>query len=325
MSLAVNYKLTLGAQSYSADARSQLLSLQTSASLAVPVNQCLITLASGADVRVQLGDPVIVELGYGSKLLPVFKGQVSHIERGLTRLTLEASSAMAALTQTYLNRLYDKPQAGDIVKDVVKQAGLKAGRIDSGLSFAVYTLGDLQSAYGHLQHLARQCGVDLYANVDDKVMFAAYKAAKVHDGEYGNNLLRCDLIQSIPGVDQIEVYGESPASKGQGDKATTWLTQKEIKGLSGKGGGVTLRLADPTARTEALAKKIAQAMLATHQAKARGRLTLLGDGAIALGDGIRLSKLPQAEQNGTFKIVGVSQRLGQRTGFTTVVDWETES
>ena len=36
-------------------------------------------------------------------------------------------------------------------------------------------------------------------------------------------------------------------------------------------------------------------------------------------------KALQAEQNGTFKIVGVTQRLSQRSGFTTVVDWETEA
>lgn len=322
MSLKINYKLTLGSQTYGADERSQLLSLQTSAALAIPINQCTITLTNPAGVKVELGDSVTVALGYGNDLTPVFKGQVSHLERGLTRLTLEASSALSVLTRTYLNRLYEKPKSGDIVKDVLTQTDLKSAQIDNGLNFSIYTLGDTQSAYGQLQHLAQQCGVDFYADVDDQIVFATHKATKTHGAEYGKTILKYDCFSYQSEIDRLEVYGESPASKGQGDKATTWFTQKEIKGSSGKSSGTTLRIADPTARTEALAQKIATSLLAVHQTKAQGRLMLLGNPEIQLGHAIKLSNLPQSQQNGTFKVVGVTQRLSDQLGFVTTVDWE---
>lgn len=322
MSLTINYKLTLGSQTYVADERSQLLSLQTSSALAIPINQCILTLTNPTDVQIKLEDSVTVELGYGKDLTTVFKGQVTHVERSFTRLTLEVSSSLSVLTRTYLNRLYDKPKAGDIVKDILKQTNLKQAKIDNGLSFSGYTLGDNQSAYRHLQHLAQQCGVDVYADVDDKIVFAAHKAAKTHGAEYGKNILKYESFSPQPTVDRLEVYGESPASKGQGDKATTWLTQQEIKGSSGNSSGTTLRIADPTARTEALAQQIAKSLLAIHKTKAQGRLTLLGTPMIQLGHSIKLSNLPQSHQNGTFKVVGVTQRLTYQLGFITIIDWE---
>jgi hypothetical protein len=41
-----------------------------------------------------------------------------------------------------------------------------------------------------------------------------------------------------------------------------------------------------------------------------------------LGDAITVKKMPLSQQNGTFKIVGVTHRLNHQQGFYTVINWE---
>lgn len=321
--LPVQYQLTLGSTTYTPKDQPYLVDLQSIASLTSPVNHCRMVLSPPIDLDLQPSDPVVIKLGYGTTTELVFTGRVESLEWSIDRVTIHSVSAFQSLTSARFNLLYEKPNAGEIVKDIAStRLKLKVENVESGLKFSVYALGDRTSAYDHLRSIANQCGFDLYANPQDKVVFALYKAATTHKLTYGIDILSLTLTQPTEGVTGIEVYGESPSSQGQGDQAYSWLTKKEVKGSAGKKSGVLLRLDDPTARTQDLAGKIAKSVLATKQQKPRGHIKVLGDAKLKLGDGIEIAKMPLSQQNGTFKITGVKHRLNRQQGFYTAIDWE---
>jgi hypothetical protein len=120
----------------------------------------------------------------------------------------------------------------------------------------------------------------------------------------------------------VEVYGESPASQGQGEKAVSWLTKKEVKGTDGKKSPETLQIGDSTARTQDIANKIAKAYLKKYQKKQKGVIKVVGEPEAKLGDGVEIAKMPISSLNGTFKITGVEHYLSRKKGFYTTIHWE---
>lgn len=321
--LVVNYQITLGATTYTAKDQSHLVYLQTTTTLAVPSHRCRLVLAQPQALKVAPQDEITVKLGYGDSLKLVFTGIVETVEWEIDRITVQSTSCFRSLVSARFNLLYEKPNAGDIVKDIVQsRLKLKGDKIENGLKFPAYVLGDRISAYDHLSTLARQCGFDFYANTQDKVVFAKYKAANTHRLSYGSSILSLSAHHPSTGISGVEIYGESPSSQGQGEQAYAWLTKKEVKGTAGSGSGLLLRMEDATARTEAIASTIAQSILANRRQKQQGQVTLLGDANLALGDAITITKMPLERQNGTFKIVGVTHRLNCQQGFYTLIDWE---
>lgn len=321
--LVVNYQITLGSTTYTANDRSRLVYLQTTAALAIPSHRCRLVLAQPQTLKVAPQDEITVKLGYGDSLKLVFTGIVETVEWDIDRVTVQATSGFRTLVSARFNLLYEQPNAGDIAKDIVQnRLKLKGDQIENGLKFPVYVLGDRISAYEHLRTLARQCGFDFYANTQDKAVFAEYKAANTHRLSYGSSILSVNAHHPSTGITGVEIYGESPSSQGQGEQAYTWLTKKEVKGTAGSGSGLLLRLEDATARTEAIAGTIAQSTLANRRQKQRGQVTVLGDSNLALGDAIAIANMPLDQQNGTFKIVGVNHRLNCQQGFYTLIDWE---
>ena len=320
--LKVSYKIKIGNNTITGGKQTNLLEIKSHASLTIPVNSCTIVLGSPQNLTIATEDPVSVELGYDNKQTLIFTGKVSAVEWGIDRVRIDGLSSIQSLTVARFNLIYQKPYSGDIVKDFLNKGKLKADKIENGIKFSTYTLGDFMSAYDHLQRLAQQCGFDIYANTEDKIVFAKYKAENTHEFKYGENILGFSLDSAKVGVEKVEIYGESPASQGQGEKASSWLTKKEVKGSAGSNSGTTLRLVDPTARTQASAQKIAKGVLANMCQKQRGRIKVLGNPNVKLGDGVKVSKMLIKEQNGTFKVTGVSHRLNRRSGFFTVIDWE---
>ena len=318
--LKVSYKIKIGNNTITGVKQTNLLEIKSHASLSIPANSCTIVLGSPQNLTIVMEDSVSVELGYDDEQTLVFTGKVSDVEWGIDRVRIDGLSSIQNLTVARFNLLYEKPSAGDIVKDFLNKGKLKADKIEDGIKFSTYTLGDFMSAYDHLQRLAQQCGFDIYGNTEDKIVFAKYKAKNTHEFKYGEDILGFSLDSAKIGVEKVEIYGESPASGGQGEKASSWLTKKEVKGSAGS--GTTLRLVDPTARTQAIAQKIAEGVLANMSEKQRGRMKVLGYPNVKLGDGVKVSKMPIKEQNGTFKVTGVSHRLNRRSGFFTVIDWE---
>jgi hypothetical protein len=319
----VSYQITLGTTTYESGRSSRLLDLRCDANLAVPVNRCTVVMAAPLDSEIAPADAVSVRLGYGDQTTLVFTGRVHRVDWGLEQVVIEARSQFTVLTHARFNLLYEKSTAGDIVQNIAKtRLKLAVQTVSNGIKFPSYAIGDHQTAYAHLHHLAVQCGVDLYATAADKLVFAPYKASSAPKFTYGVDLLRYTRAAPAPPVQGVEIYGESPASQGQGEDATSWLTKNEVKGTAGKSSGTLCRQFEATARTQATASTIAKAILARQTPKHRGSLQGLGNAQVQLGQSVALAGLPTAAHNGTFKAIAVAHRLNRQHGFWTTVDWE---
>lgn len=321
--LQVNYKVTIGTTTYTVDDSSLVLNLRVSSSLNIPVNLCEISLSLADSLAPSLDESITVKLGSNSQLSQVFQGKISQIKWQVDQVNIEAMSSFSSLTKAKFNLLYEKSFAGDIVKNIAQnRLGLEVKQVDNGIKFPVYVIGNQQTVYENLQILAQKCGFDLYANIEDQLVFAPYKTSKKHKFEYGINLLAWEQMEEHPLQSGVEVYGESPASQGQGEKAVSWLTKKEVKGSDGKKSPATLQLEDSTARTQDIANKIAKAYLKKYQKKQKGVIKVVGEPKAKLGDSIEIAKMPISSLNGTFKITGVEHYLSRNKGFYTTIHWE---
>lgn len=320
--LQVNHKITIGSAVFKSGARTRLIDLRSSAALDIPVNTCRLVFSPPDHLSLSPEDPVTVELGYEDNLSLVFSGIVGAVDWGIDRVTIHAISSFQKLLVASFNLFYEKAKAGDIVSDVIDRLKLSSGKVDSGLEFPAYALGDNRQTSDYLRFLAGQCGFDFYADTSDQAVFAAYQPSETHECQYGRNILTFTAEDPAPSVTGVEIYGESPSSFGQGAESYSWLTKQEVQGKAGETSGIVKRVADPTVRTQETASKIATALLEKKTQKRRGSLRVLGMAAIKLGDAVKVSGLPVASQNGTFKVTRVQQILNSRQGFYTVIDWE---
>jgi phage protein D len=317
--LTVNHRVTVGSAVYTS-ASSRLVGLRTHATLSAPVNSAWIAFAPAPGVSVAPGDEVSVELGYGDTLQTVFTGTVEAVDWGMAQVALRAAGAFRALVGARLNRFFEKSKAGDMVSSMAGLLDMTTGSVEAGLEFQAYAFSDAVSAYDGLRQLAERCGFDLYADVDDALVFTRYAPAQTHAFQFGVNILSLRVDQPTQAITGIEVYGESPSSLGQGQEAYSWLTKKDVKGTAGETGGIVWRRFDPAARTQEDAGKIAEAMLAALSARRACTLKTLGAPAVRLGHAIDISQMPLHGQNGTFKVTGVMHWLDLSKGFSTVID-----
>ena len=319
--LNVAYKITLGGITYTSGKESRLADLDIQSALGVPVNTCQVSLDGDAGLDIKPGDNVSVELGYDKTTLKVFTGKVAALQQGLERATIYADSSFCALASARFNLLYEKQTAGDMTGDLLDKLKIKKATVEPGEKFATFTISDHENISGVLWGLALRCGFDFYADIDDKANFKKYAAQKTHNLEYGVHILDLRQTSMAAALDGVEVYGESPVGQGQGEDASAWLRKKEVKGSAGKSSGNVLRIADPSARTQNLARALAKNILGANQSTVRGWVRLLGNAEIKLGDAVKFAKLPVSALNGTYKVSGVRHRLGTRSGFVTEVGW----
>ena len=318
--LRVNHRVIVGADSYTAAQRSRLVGMRIHAALATPVNNAWIEFAPAQGLPDFTGGRVVVELGYADELKTVFTGWVETVNWGGERMCLRASGCFRSLVSARFNRLFEKSKAGDIALDIAGLVQIATGSVESGMEFQAYALNDGVTAYEGLRQLAERCDFDLYADVEDKLVFAKYVPAETHRFQFGVNILALHVGQPNESITGVEVYGESPASFGQGSETYSWLTKKDVKGVAGSGSGTIHRRFDPAGRTQEGAEKIAEGLLASLSAKRSCTLKTIGAPEVRLGDAVEISRMPVASQNGRFKITGVRHRLDMKQGFYTVID-----
>ncbi|MDZ8263311.1 hypothetical protein [Nostoc sp. ChiQUE01b] len=317
----VAYKILLGSTIYTADKSTRLLGLRVNKSLQIPVNSCQLILSTDKSISVQPEDIVKVELGYKGESKQVFIGKIQQVNWGLETVELVAESSWIALVTAKLNLLYEKSTAANIVNDVAQRLKIKVNKTESGLKFPGYILSDSTSAYSNLKVLARMSGFDLYANEDDELIFAKYHPKTTHEFQYSQDILAVEIITGKTAISGVEVYGESPASQ-QGEKTYSWFAKAAVKGSSGESGVMTQRQFEPTAKTEDLAAKMAEAFWQVQLPQKQGWVKVMGNANVKLGDGVRLAGLPQSSGNGDFKVTGITHALNRHQGFWTKIDLE---
>lgn len=315
------HKITIGNNEHSTASGSRLVFLQSKASLDAPVNVCRMILAPPQDLRIAVGDPVRAELGDDTQLEPVFTGKVVRRALGIEGVTVDAAGSFQYLLASNFNLVYEKSKAGEIVSDLAGRTGVTTEAVDGGVEFPAYALGDERAAYEHLRHFADLCGFDLYADREDKLIFAPYRPLSTHAFAYGVNILSCVLDERTPAFAGVEVYGESPSSLGQGADAYSWMTKQEVKGSAGSADGLLLRVREPAIKDVDTAGSAAQALLEKISVAKSGRLVAIGCPEAGLGDGLLISGMPDSSLNGEYKITGVMHRVSKQQGFLTTLEW----
>jgi hypothetical protein len=321
--LKVAWSVTAGASSWSSTAAdAPVLSLRTEAALGVPVNACRLALHGAAEVSAGLGDDLVVQLGYAEGMETVFTGRITRGAHALGRIEIEGAGGFSKLAAARLNLLFEKQAAGAIARDVLGQLEVAAGTVEDGLTLPVFALHANASAWTQLAELARRCGFDLWADVEDRAHFRACEGGASHSLAYGTDLLAWEHAVLDPAADGVVVLGEGPSGQGQGDEAAAWFTRKDVKGTAGKSSGRVVTVVDPAARTPALAGDVAKGWMRTLERTARGRATALGLPAAQLGDALSVTDLPDASQGAAARVTGVRHRLDPRGGYVTTLAWE---
>lgn len=320
--MLVTHRITIGTEASASPDSSRLLRLRVRASLYAPVKYAEIIFAPPDGLSLQPGDDLKVEIGADRNSAQVFVGKIARVTWEFGCVKLLAESQMSLLTATHVNLAFEQPTAGDIVSALCKEAGVQTGQVQPGLSFAAYAVGSNQSAYEHARRLATQCGFELYADPDDKVVFApAVPGGQPRLLQYGTTILAISMGKPDNGVGAVDVFGESPASFGKGDEAAPWLTKRDVKGSApATGGGVAVQAVEPAARTVQNAQQIARNLQNALKSRIRARARLVGTPDLRLNEILQIAQMPLGNLNGSFRVTGIEHTLQHGRGFITEID-----
>ena len=310
-------------------------------SVAVPIDCLRVMLAESAGVAA--GDAVTLELGDEDGLARVFTGTVAELRPSLGGCSLFCTGTMLGLVELRVASFYEGRSAGDVVRDLVGQAGLDAGEISDGLTLPRYAIERRQGAHTQLRRLAERLGFALFADRQGQVHFRGLgPAAQLGSGglggglgaavgtaaggalagaagglRYGKHLLAAQAALRPAPQRKIVVGGESPMS-GQGEDKSFWLTATDSDYEDSAGSGDEWLITDAAARTKDMAGRFAAGYAAALAARsAELRLTVLGMPALDLGDALGASDAPEAGLNSRGVITGLRHRLSAREGFVT--------
>ena len=136
----------------------------------------------------------------------------------------------------------------------------------------------------------------------------------------GQHLMAAQAAQRTPGIGQVQVGGEGPASS-QGDQSSWWLSVGEDAnhGQAGDGGAdATLLVLDAAARTRDLADRFAAGRLAQLQRDGhRLWLRTLGRATVELGDTVQVSGAGDGGLDASGYVQALTHRFSAHDGFTT--------
>lgn len=320
--LSVQHDITIGSTRFKSGNNSRLIALQCDASIGVPVNICQMTFTVPADLSFTEGENVSVKLGYNTDLSTVFTGIVYQIDWEIGSVTVLAQSRFQELAALRVNAYFENAFAADIVKGLVSETEVSTGRVQPGLRFAFFAVGNNRSAWQYSHELAQQCGFDFYANSEDELVFSMPLPIGLPVIlRFGKELLTCQIAQIVPTITGIEVFGESPASFGQGPPSSSWFTKQAVKGSGGDSDKVQ-RYYIPAARAQETATQMAMALWQDKKPKKKGILSVLGNATLKIGALIVVSDMPADAQNGTYKVVGFRHRMSREKGFITQLSVE---
>ncbi len=161
----------------------------------------------------------------------------------------------------------------------------------------------------------------MYFDTSNQLTVTAFqKTSADHTFYYGIDVLDLELETIDAPVTQVVTYGESPASN-QGSDTWHWLA-KDISPFQGSAGSGSklLTLDDRVIRTKDAADKFAASRLGTIKDHSSvGRLKLMGNPQVSLGDAFEIKSAKQPELNGLFKVTSVQHVFSKSRGYLTFV------
>jgi phage protein D len=313
------YRIQIGSEAFEPGPRTPVISVKVNLDMDVPADSFEILLGEGnTSAKIAEGDEVSIQLGYEGSLEAVMAGRVDHVEPDLAEVRVTGLDSAAKLLVFRADQLYESQSAGGIVSDLANKAGVSAGEIADGLSFAMYVIDHRKNAYEHMFELAEKCGFDIYMTPASRLVFKAYERVEPHVLAYGKEVIHAELQEETPRVVGVVVHGESPSSF-KGADTSHWLTKRAVEGVAGS--GVRLVFQEPTVRDKDAAEKVAKARLAALARGMSGGVTIVGKAEIKLGDTIEIRGMTNSKMNGVFQVRSVEHYLSKTAGFTTTIGW----
>ncbi len=326
MTAAYSISIASWSADSASDPRTEVLAIETLAALDVADSQARIALYAAPSASGQLsfatGDPVTIALTAGDVTETVFTGAVQSVSTSLGTMEVRASGGLGKLAATRINTIYSNQTAGQIASDLASQAQVDTGTIETGDTYPYIVAHESVSALALLRRIARAEGMDLYADHEGHLTMKRFtKAAADYTFHYAVDVLDVRLVQHDVPTEHVLVAGESPAST-KGNDSWHHIAKDVSAFLGDVGSGArTLALHEGAVRTKAAAKRLADAV---HDGVAAyttwGRLAVLGDPSVRLGDAVGIEDAPTPSLNGTFKITGVRHHFSKRRGHVTVID-----
>ncbi|NML13681.1 hypothetical protein [Azohydromonas caseinilytica] len=302
--------------------------------------RCVAELSGAEHALPQLGDAVEVKLDAGGGAVTVFTGEVTLSAATATTQRIEAQDQVARLARVEVEAAYEDVSLDFIVKDLLQQAGARAGSVCRGPDVPFYAVHRQPRVLGQVWRLAQACGADLFADGEGRVHLATPdEAGSEHALRFGETIRRLDLHERVLPYDSVEVWGEGAASAKGADKAH-WLST-DLSGVSAKAkvdaagqvstgslGQRPLRVRDGALRAGAAAEASAKARMAWLAARRiAGSIEANGAPAVKVGDTLRIEKLPAAhaasallKQAGALRVRGVRHTLDRESGLVTRIE-----
>lgn len=355
--IKVDYKLSIAGWTVdsSQDPKTELVELETFASMDSPINGCRIALyappaaqpslldqAAGAAAsaiglgggggdtgfsiqvrgqKVKFTDKVTIELTAGDASGTLITADVQSIRSSFGLTEINGVTGMQKLAATRVNQVYSSQTLNQIVSDLVNQAGADTGTIDNGGTYSYFVAHESRSALAHVRELASLEGMDVYFDTSNQLNVTAFqKTSADHTFYYAIDVLDLELERVDGPVAHVVAYGESPASN-QGSDTWHWLV-KDLSPFQGDAGDGSklLALGDRAIRTKDAADKFATAKLgAIKDHSSAGRLKLMGNPQVNLGDAFEIKGAKQSELNGLFKVTSVQHVFSKSQGYLTLV------
>jgi hypothetical protein len=266
-------------------------------------------------------DQIEVELTAGDRSAKVMTGDVQRVESSFGQTQIVGATGKLKLANARLNQVYENQTLRQIVVDLTGQADVDTGEIETGNSYSYFIVHESKSLLKQIRELAIRDGLDVYFNIDNKLILKKFnKTSADHTFFYGIDILDVKLSNHQAVSDHILVYGESPASN-QGSSTWHWLAKdlSPFRSEVGQGAKV-LAIQDGAIRTKDAADSLATSKFgAIKDHSAHGRLKILGNPQVKLGDAMEIKNAPQPELNGLFKITSVRHVLNKRDGYLTFI------
>lgn len=316
--IRVQHSIEIGKSRHYGPENSRLVSLQMEASVETLVNYCTLVLAPASGLEVSPDDDVTVDLGVGDGLSRVFSGKVDSTDLTAEGLKVYAFSAYITLMSARYNMYFEKTSAGDIASALCREAGLEVSTVMPGLLLDYYAVGSNKSAGAHVMELSRLCGYEAFVNENDQLVFSLQISIARHPVQYGANLIDFQLNDTRKAPGNIFVFGESPASFGQGPGAATWLTKRDVQGIPTappNSAAPAIQVFEPAIRSVGQANQVANNLRTALQSGKTAQITVLGKPELKVGDTVLLSRIPDAGMDGAFRIKRVTHLLNSKQGF----------
>ncbi|HXF40072.1 MAG TPA: hypothetical protein VN687_10195 [Blastocatellia bacterium] len=319
------YKVTIGRKVVDTTDEPQAstaVDLTVALDIDTPADSFTLVLGNVGGLHPARDDEAIIELGYADNggLSKVMTGKIVSVEPNVTTTRVIGYSDADALLRTFVEKTYESKKAGEIVRDLARQADVDVAAAQDGISFPAYVVYGRNSVYVHMHDLAELCGFDLYLDNENKLVFEKFVNGKrIHKFEHGKHIIDLEVLRRPPHAARVEAWGESPTGS-KGNDAAAWLS-RDFSGSRGQAGSGSLFLLERSAlRTRDAARIAAQAALTEIQRRTlRGRVVTFGRPEIKLGDAIRLLDVPDETLNANYQVRSVTHRITKLGGFTTTV------